>query len=1332
MTTETRYRDLLNAIVSGPYYDPQGNVLPFKDSPTQLRILTSFLNEQFLISINGVFNGFVTTSSNGNAIFDIQLPLGELVLILQKQNSISKIVSYLSVRETAVWHAALAEQYEVIDNSIDSTLNSFYLAEAGSTDIDLAHGVVLQYPNETVAELEAYREMLQLIRQSTRQFTGRMSGKFGVISALTQINPLIIDRTKTGPRWILGYDHLFDGLQNSSRFPSGVLTSINQNGQFVTLVTVDNYANAGSGLLSYYTKIKRFRWTPPYDSTLGIINGLEDTLFYETPNASNDGQIIIPAGRSRANISSNHFPLKIINGSEEHLFLELDDYGVVVDVNLSLNGVFDGTGNLSPDKIINGFFRSRAPYNTKRRYSQPSTLLSPYLEVISVRDYTAIGGASLNTDGSSDLAYTAPNDSQGPFITPILNDVNTLISGDGVSTVDIFMGVTVLPISSLHGFTIFERYSNPASLKDSNTQLVISSQNKTTVDGPSSVTIHDGYSIGGFGVPNIDISLAAPVNPTDTSISIINTIIDRFSLVKGENKFPFNIVIGRGSRGKETSFTVTANNPSITAILTTTSPIFDPSDTHVNIIIDSTGSGSRNIGVHKIIAFNNSQSVDLVYGGIGAPQPDISGSGVSGVSVIGVTQRVSGSSTLYFTFATTDLSWSAPGDSVGSTVTVSDGYFRLYSNNGVDYLDILVDSSLLPGGDINETLFISAFETITASGGDQIQVWSNGEKATVIGVTSGTPDIWHLAAPIVGKYTTSHRVYLQNIQLPYKVYGEDAYGELTLDIDASEEPSLVTPSDTLDVLGSDLPNGWLNLSTGTSIFKLTPDSKYRRGALLCSNTGADLILKRDLDFSKNLRGLVFTLKVLVRNGASAASLPITIGIGFDFGSGVTYTNTIIDDVDDTLYAPRLLELSQIIPFDAAQFTIKINRTLAGGAEDFFIDRVIVFQSNTHGIFLGNNTIPRNKSRANFGSLMYIWSPDELSNDELTLLGINNSLLLEGNTYNGNAPVEGRISEVVNAHEEVDVIDITDMVSNDVVNVRGSVTDLDWNLDTLTNIEVIARVPRRLSYIKPLIINFQDETVSFSTVTFKAALSEESDQNQNTALLFEDEVPVPQDEWQFNSAIEIEIVSGFNASAIYRFEYQALIRVETQPIDLLVPDNNSNDTWFADYVVWNRHDTIAGVLRDDITLNFNNNLSATLIRRSDADKLQSVLTENTGITTRIVPQQNWNYIDSLNVRISGAEFNTNSIYTLTYNQQIPTINRVATILAEIRGASTIFSLSSAVYAEFNNFTTTAINSSLRYHQIRLTVSNVGDLRDVRIHSAVLKGLRLSTSPIAPGL
>ena len=73
MTTETRYRNLLNAIVGGPYYDPQGNTLPFKNSPTQLRILTNFSNEQFSISINGVFIGIVITDSNNKTVFSFKL-----------------------------------------------------------------------------------------------------------------------------------------------------------------------------------------------------------------------------------------------------------------------------------------------------------------------------------------------------------------------------------------------------------------------------------------------------------------------------------------------------------------------------------------------------------------------------------------------------------------------------------------------------------------------------------------------------------------------------------------------------------------------------------------------------------------------------------------------------------------------------------------------------------------------------------------------------------------------------------------------------------------------------------------------------------------------------------------------------------------------------------------------------------------------------------------------------------------------------------------------------------------------------------------------------------
>ena len=208
MTIESRYNDLLNEIPTGPYYASASNVIPYSNKPTNIITATQFPNSIFLILVNGIQSGIVTTDVNGSANFYAQLPRGDVTIELQKEYSTEVIKTYVTTREYATWLMAVAEQFNTLDTATDAALNSFYLAKAGPTDIDLAHGVLLQYPNIKNAELEAYREILQLVRQSMRQFAGRLSGKYGVVSALTQVNPLILERYKDGPRWVLGYDIL--------------------------------------------------------------------------------------------------------------------------------------------------------------------------------------------------------------------------------------------------------------------------------------------------------------------------------------------------------------------------------------------------------------------------------------------------------------------------------------------------------------------------------------------------------------------------------------------------------------------------------------------------------------------------------------------------------------------------------------------------------------------------------------------------------------------------------------------------------------------------------------------------------------------------------------------------------------------------------------------------------------------------------------------------------------------------------------------------------------------------------------------------------------------
>jgi hypothetical protein len=259
-------------------------------------------------------------------------------------------------------------------------------------------------------------------------------------------------------------------------------------------------------------------------------------------------------------------------------------------------------------------------------------------------------------------------------------------------------------------------------------------------------------------------------------------------------------------------------------------------------------------------------------------------------------------------------------------------------------------------------------------------------------------------------------------------------------------------------------------------------------------------------------------------------------------------------------------------------------------------------------------------------------------------------------------------------------------------------------------------PSRISQVTGEILTF---------VAFKATLLVISNQNESNAILFEDGIPVPNNQWQFNNATEIEITSGFNPIAVYTFNYHALIRLETGSIDLLVPDNNGNETWFTDYVAWNRHRSDIFTIRETTSIIFDTAFKAILPRRSDQNKLQTVITEDTGITKRTIPQASFSYIDSLTVRINNTEFNPDAIYSIEYNQRITDPSRVVGILAEVKSAASVFSLTTATYVPFGiKLGDNCVNGSLRFHQMRITLSNVLNISDARIHSTVLKGLNMS--------
>ena len=678
--------------------------------------------------------------------------------------------------------------------------------------------------------------------------------------------------------------------------------------------------------------------------------------------------------------------------------------------------------------------------------------------------------------------------------------------------------------------------------------------------------------------------------------------------------------------------------------------------------------------------------------------------------------------------------WRAFGDSYGALVLVlpATQYVRVYSNNGT-YIDILVDYNNMMSviGTYTTTINVSKFVSYTKQAADTIGVWNSGEQATITQVDNTNPQVWHLESPLVGNYDSGMTVYLART-LPL-VDAKQSVGELFSEIDQAYAPAAPTSDTDLVAIGGSgfgLPDGWLETTGNSASVYQTADAVFNKTAMMVYSPliATDIQLEHGVPLLSNMVGLIHTFKVWMRNINSDPAAPINAYLGFNFGAGwIESSMFTILNVDATVRQPQLMSFSQVVPPGITSVKVRI-RVSVGSNEKFILDRAVL-ENSFIALFLGNNTIPRSQGRSTFGSLMYVWGADEISTAELADLGIPNIVYPAGR---GGLAV-GRIREAHNALESVDIFDITDVIGGNVVNVRGHITDVEWALAALTNLETITRIPSRLSYVKPTTINFRSETLNVDpSGPFTAPLSIVSDQDQQKAIIYANNIPIPITEWQFNSSTQIEIISGFNPTYVYSIEYNALIRAETLPIDILAIPSGAEDTWFADYVAWNRQVSNIATLQGSVSLIFAPDFTAKLPRRSDQNKLKSVLTEDTGINKRAVPYNSWDYADSLTIRINGAEFNPNAIYSFEYNQRFVSPDRATSILAEVRSAATVFSLSTTTYRTFDPHTNSAVNGSLRYHQIRLTVNGVTDLRDVRIHSALVKGLRLNTSPVVPGI
>src|SRR3972149_314054 len=155
-----RYRDLITLVPEGLFYGFDGTVVPFRDSPYVFRFTTDAPNRQFGVFLNNIFQGVVNSDALGNLTVSVKLMLGENTLEVVDGFTQERTKSVLTARNYATWLAAYAQEFERLDDNIDTIRLDSTLEECFSSDLETVWGTRVDQPNPGY-DTETYRELLQ-------------------------------------------------------------------------------------------------------------------------------------------------------------------------------------------------------------------------------------------------------------------------------------------------------------------------------------------------------------------------------------------------------------------------------------------------------------------------------------------------------------------------------------------------------------------------------------------------------------------------------------------------------------------------------------------------------------------------------------------------------------------------------------------------------------------------------------------------------------------------------------------------------------------------------------------------------------------------------------------------------------------------------------------------------------------------------------------------------------------------------------------------------------------------------------------------------------------
>ena len=329
-------------------------------------------------------------------------------------------------------------------------------------------------------------------------------------------------------------------------------------------------------------------------------------------------------------------------------------------------------------------------------------------------------------------------------------------------------------------------------------------------------------------------------------------------------------------------------------------------------------------------------------------------------------------------------------------------------------------------------------------------------------------------------------------------------------------------------------------------------------------------------------------------------------------------------------------------------------------------------------------------------------------------------------------IQGHSRRISPAHASIDILDATeyDPTTGSPLNLWGAIYEGDFAFGTAVNLDIGSADPFRYGYLYPSDENVEGEELTVAAIApHLATLTYQSDQDQTEAVLYEDGVPVSNDSWQFISSTQVQVLttglSPYNSSAVYTLDYNLLYQYTTHYIDL--GGAFQDYAWFADYFLWERMENEEVEYLNTVPVYFNfENGRAYLDASSDMDMSVAYLTRYDGTDVKQIAKRYWRFVNRTTIEIDTSQLIATAQYFLTHNEvRVYEVSGITTVFEHrsgVDGASCSVAAWETIERNENRYVHQAA-AGHQVHQLRLSVSGIRDVRDIRIHSMVMKGLNI---------